>query len=93
VPSANTLNNAYDITLINEDYTIGKVIEYILYSKFFEGVKTLSYCGFKKMHPHDSNSIIRVAYHNVSDKGLVKQNLKECISAALAVYQNIKVKF
>ena len=92
-PSVNTLNNSYDIILKNEDYTIGKVIEYILYSKFFEGVKTLSYCGFKKMHPHDSDSIIRVAYHDISDKGVVKQNLKECVAAALIVYQNIRVKF
>ena len=32
---------AYDITLEDEDYTIGKVLEYVLYSKYFEGEK---YC-------------------------------------------------
>lgn len=92
-PSPTTLDNAYDITLKNEDYTIGKVIEYLLYSKFFEGMKMLTYCGYKKMHPHDPDSIIRVAYHDASDKDVVKQNLKECIQDALTVYNKVRVKF
>jgi DNA-directed RNA polymerase subunit L len=51
--SENTLANSYDIILENEDYTIGKVIEYILYSRLFEGEnKMLNFCGFKKQHPH-----------------------------------------
>jgi DNA-directed RNA polymerase alpha subunit len=90
--SQNTLPNCFDITLENEDYTIGKVLEYLLYSKFFENseTKVLSYCGFKKMHPHDSDSIIRVAYVDLVDKNIVKKNLTECIHIAIDVYEKIK---
>jgi DNA-directed RNA polymerase subunit L len=37
--SENTLANSYDIILENEDYTIGKVIEYALYFNLFESEK------------------------------------------------------
>jgi len=92
-PSDNTLKNSYDVLLENEDYTIGKMLEYILYTKFFENLATLSYCGFKKTHPHDSDSIIRLAYKDPSDKAIVKQNLLACITDALAVYNTISGKF
>jgi len=92
-PSDNTMPNSYDVILENEDYTIGKVIEYFLYSKLYEGTKILSYCGFKKMHPHDADSIIRVAYKEGLEKMAIKQNLKECIADAISVYKKIQDKF
>jgi DNA-directed RNA polymerase subunit L len=92
-PSENTMKNCYDVTLVNEDYTIGKVLEYFLYSKFYEGTKTVSFCGFKKMHPHDTDSIIRIAYKEELEKQAIKQNLKECIADAITVYRGIKDKF
>ena len=88
-PSDNTMKNSYDIIMENEDYTIGKVIEYCMYSKFYEGIKTLSFCGFKKMHPHDDNSIVRVAYREAVETITIKQNLKECIVNAITVYTTI----
>ena len=87
--SKSTIQNSYDITLENEDYTIGKVLEYLLYSKFYENTKLLSYCGFKKLHPHDSDSIIRIAYHEPVDMNTIKKHLAECINDAVAVYQRI----
>jgi len=92
-PSDNTMPNSYDVTLVNEDYTIGKVLEYFLYSKFYEGTKSLSYCGFKKMHPHDLDSIVRIAYKEELEKMAIKQNLKECIADAISVYKKIQDKF
>ena len=80
------MNHCFDIILEHEDYTIGKVLEYFLYSKFFENMKTISYCGFKKMHPHDSESIIRLAYHDSVDKSGIKQNVKESILDAVGTF-------
>jgi len=88
-PSENTMKNSFDIILVNEDYTLGKVIEFMLYSKFFEGIKILSFCGFKKMHPHDANSIVRVAYKDVVDTTTIKQHLKQCIVDATHVFEKI----
>ena len=39
--SVNTIKNSFDITLANEDYTIGKVLEYILYSTLYENKTTV----------------------------------------------------
>jgi DNA-directed RNA polymerase subunit L len=88
----NTMTNSFDIILENEDYTIGKVLEYFLYTKFYE-TKTLTFCGFKKMHPHDSYSIIRVAYKDAVDKSSIKGNLKECIEESKQVFGKIKKEF
>ena len=84
--------NSYDIILENEDYTIGKVLEYLMYTKFYE-TKILTFCGFKKMHPHDSQSIIRVAYRDPIDISTIKGNLKECIDEATQVFTKVRRDF
>ena len=56
--SETTMENCYDIVLENEDYTMGKSLEYVLYEEYYQQDK-LSFCGFKKFHPHDDNSKIR----------------------------------
>lgn len=91
--SLNTMENCFDITLENEDYTIGKVLEYLLYSKFFENTKILSYCGFKKMHPHDDGSVIRVAYKEPIEKTGIKQNIMETLADAMNIYIKIAKEF
>ena len=88
----NTMSNCFDIILQNEDYTIGKVLEYFLYTKFYE-TKTLTYCGFKKNHPHDTYSIIRVAYAESVEKSTINGHLKECIMDAVQVYGKMKKDF
>jgi DNA-directed RNA polymerase subunit L len=91
--SLNTMTNCYDIKLENEDYTIGKLIEYILYEKFFEGTKIVSYVGFKKFHPHDIESIVRIAFKQPVDISSIKGYLKECIHDAKNVFGKIKLEF
>lgn len=88
----NTMANSFDIILENEDYTIGKVIEYFLFSKFYE-TNTITYCGFKKMHPHDSHSIIRLAYKEPVDKATIKGHIKECIDDAGNLYAKLRKDF
>ena len=87
VKAENTMANSYDILLEKEDYTLGKILEYVLYTKFYEGVKTLTYCGFKKMHPHDDGSVIRVAYKEPIEKTGIKQNLVESLNDAVHIYE------
>ena len=90
--SENTMTNCYDVILENEDYTIGKVIEYFLYTKFYE-TKVLTFCGFKKKHPHDEESVIRVAYAEAIEKSTIKGHLKECIENAKQVFKKTKKEF
>lgn len=91
VKSSSTMKNSYDIILENDDYTIGKIMEYALYTKFYEGEDNkLSYCGFTKLHPHDTHSIIRVAYEKSVDIISIHGDLKECINELTQLYVKIK---
>ena len=91
--SVNTMKHCFDIILENEDYTIGKVLEFMMNDKYYEGAKTLTFCGFKKMHPHDNDSIIRVAYADDVDKSVVKQNLKSCIQDSIHIFNAVQKSF
>jgi DNA-directed RNA polymerase alpha subunit len=93
--SETTMTNSFDFTLEQGDYTIGKALEYYLYTDHFEGDKTLAFCGFKKFHPHDTHSIIRMAFQSTAngDKSLVKQYLKDACVKAKEFYQRLAAKF
>ena len=77
-----TIDNCVDIILENEDYTIGKALEFVLYDKYFIKEKVLQYCGFKKFHPHDTKSIIRLSFVNSIERneilGILKDSAIEC---------------
>jgi len=98
-----TIPQAFEIILENEDYTLGKVIEYMLYKNYYEESKILSFCGFRKPHPHIPISIIRIAYHpdfkNDGDdsiealKSFTLQILNECCDSSREIYASIKRVF
>jgi len=66
-----------------------------LYSSIFNvsDGKLLSYCGFKKLHPHDTYSIIRLAYIEETSKEMIKQNIDVCILDSIEVFRQIKALF
>jgi DNA-directed RNA polymerase subunit L len=87
--SETTMDNCFDIQLEEEDYTIGKVLEYILYTKYYDGEKTLKFCGFKKYHPHDTKSIIRIAFTDKQDKSVVNHYLRDACVDAQQVFKDL----
>ena len=91
--SETTMDNCYDILLEGEDYTMGKVIEYILYEKHYLGDKKLSFCGFKKFHPHNTDATVRIAFQNKSDKTDVVKYLREACVEAQQVFKDIYAMF
>jgi len=65
---------------------------------YYKGESLLSYCGFKKFHPHDHDSIIRVAYKSAStsepaDKMMVRGHLKKACRVAEELYADLYGKF
>ena len=88
-PSNTTVEHSFDVTLEDEDYTFGKVIESILYEKFYT-TGALTYCGFKKFHPHDPFSIIRLAFPS-ADPGSnpASQHLVLACQQAKSTYESI----
>jgi DNA-directed RNA polymerase subunit L len=83
------MNDSVDIVLKGEDYTIGKVIEYILHEQYYKKDKELSYIGFIKKHPHDDYSIIRMAFSGNSETGLSDSNVHTMIRFACDIGKNI----
>jgi len=89
ITSETTIDHCFDIILQDEDYTIGKVLEYILYEKHYKGDKSLTFCGFKKLHPHNTDSRIRIAFDKKADKTNVKQILRSACIEAEELFKNI----
>jgi len=92
IKSQNTMANCFDVILENEDYTVGKVLEYFLYTKYYE-TNMLTFCGFKKMHPHDTYSIIRVAYSEAVEISTIKGHLQECNAESINIFKRIRKEF
>jgi len=90
-PSQNTIPNSYDITLKNEGYTLGKVIEYIIYSKYYG--KAVTYCGFNKPHPHINTSLIRIAFKEQTDRVGTISYLTDATNDAIVCYQKLLTTF
>jgi DNA-directed RNA polymerase subunit L len=89
--SETTMLRSFDVKLENEDYTIGKILEYLLYSNQYLKKKILTYCGFKKFHPHDTHSIIRLAFVKSDDDYLIllKRILQEACDDAMGVLDKL----
>ena len=97
--SVSTIKNSIDITLNNTGYTIGKMIEFMLHENYYKGKKArlLSYVGFRKKHPHDEYSIIRIGFiEEIGESPLevaAKQLIKEACDDLIAVLNEIKQEF
>ena len=81
------LENSVDIVLNNIDYTLGKLLEFIIYQEYFINQKVLSYCGFLKPHPHEDDSIIRIAFNK--EKNFTDDNIENIIIDSCGVGQQI----
>ena len=62
IKDGDCVNRAFDIILENDNYTFGKILEYALYELYFKNEKSLSFISYKKTHPHDDYSFIRVMF-------------------------------
>ncbi len=87
-----TIENAYDITL-ESDYTIGKIIELNIYEKHYLGDQLVSFCGFRKPHPHINDSIIRVAFKNETDIPTVSSYIIEALNEGILFYKKLITQF
>lgn len=82
IAAPSTMDHAFDITVAGK-YTIGKILEHYLYTLFFEGDASLTFCGFKMMHPHDNHGILRLAFKENVDVSVVHAYIKRASEAAV----------
>lgn len=90
--SENTLSNAFDIVLDNEDYTIGNVLANLLYEKYWQR-QQLTFCAFKMLHPHDAFGMLRVAYPAPVEQSTIKGHLQACIADAVQIFTHLRKEF
>ena len=87
------IQNGYDIQ-IEDDYTAGYIFQHILFQHFYENEKILSFVGFKKFHPHDSHSIIRLAFNDAdSNEETVRSLIKRSSEIIMKYLQDLDSKF
>jgi len=89
--SETSIPNSFDILLKNEDYTLGKALEFALYNSHYN--KTLSFCGFRKPHPHIDECIIRLGFKNPTDKVTVVSYIVNAADELIKVYNSISKVF
>ena len=97
--SISTIPNSVDIKLINTGYTVGKIIEYMLHKNNYQGEKekNLTYVGFRKNHPHDDDSVIRMGMverdGNDGYNEVVVSNTRFSCNNAIEILTNIMAEF
>ena len=64
-----------------------------MYTNFYENEQILSFCGFKKMHPHDDDSILRLAFTNNVNKREIGQYLNKGCKIIIETIKNIRKLF
>jgi DNA-directed RNA polymerase subunit L len=90
-----TMPLAYNIVLKREGYTLGKALEHLIYSKHYYGDRTLTFCAFKKTHPHDVDSFIQVALQDDTENNVAHVSAV-AVSAAkdvISMFEHIKKQF
>jgi DNA-directed RNA polymerase alpha subunit len=93
--TVSSIENSFDIILEGEDYTFGYLLEHYLHSMFYsdKANEDLVYIGFKKYHPHDTYSVIRMAFKNRSTATLLsKQYLIQASTEITNVMKTLKGK-
>lgn len=94
--SKSTIVNSFDIRLEGYGYTIGKVIEHIIHDTYYKNKKILSYIGFRKNHPHDEYSLIRIAFKDKSEDGynaIISEIMQDACRQAIEIYIGIAKEF
>lgn len=91
--SSTTIPNCFDVVLDGEDHTLGKAVEFVLYSKHYEGDKSVTFCGFRKPHPHINSSVIRIAFMTPKETFDVSAVVMDVVRNLLPVYETIGAHF
>jgi len=91
--SSTTMEHCFDITIEDGDYTVGPVLQYFITEAFFKGDKSVNYCGFKKFHPHNTDSILRISFKEKTGRSDAVHTLKEACEMAIQFYTDLhKIK-
>ena len=90
IKKGNTNITSYDITITDDNHTISKLVEYALYTLFYEEKQVLSFVGYRKEHPHRNFGIIRVAFNDdTMDEDYIYNLMDPAVQYIRKVYSKI----
>jgi DNA-directed RNA polymerase subunit L len=91
IKQSTNLMKSFDVILHKEDYSLGKSIEYALNDLFYMKNDILAFVGFRKDHPHDDYSIIRIGFKDdATTKEPIYTIMKQACMEVQKVFENIK---
>ena len=85
------MKNSYDIKLENESFTLGKTLEYILYTKYFG--KDIKFVGFRQPHPHIPECLLKIGFNQEVDNEFITLKLVDCCTQAIEIYKKLRENF
>jgi DNA-directed RNA polymerase subunit L len=89
-----TMKHAFCINLIGEDYTLGKVVEYLIFSNYYNKADGIvSFCGFKKTHPHSLDSFIIVAFKEATELSKVQEYISKVVTECISIFKSLFESF
>lgn len=91
--SDTTMEHSYDISLKDVDYTIGKALEYMMFSRYYEKEQIMTFCGFKKFHPHNLYGVLRIAFSEKKSVDDVREYLRISCVEIIDIFEKIKQLF
>lgn len=85
------MDNCYEILIEGEDFTLGKVLENVIYQEYFVTKPSkLSYISSYKDHPHEQYIKLRIAYNDNVEKNDILGDMKNVVEKCIFVYTQIK---
>lgn len=88
-----TMENCYIITILDEDYTVGKILDNELFNNYYNDKKLLTFNGFIKYHPHDKDSYIKLAFKDITNVNDIINIIDECVNNSILKINTIKQYF
>jgi 3-phenylpropionate/cinnamic acid dioxygenase small subunit len=80
--------------IMKDGHSVGVILDYLMYVKYVEQEKTALYSGFAKFHPHNHDSVLRVALRATNDgRTMLKTYLAETCKMAVQVLEKIETIF
>lgn len=86
--------NAWRKNTMHDGHSIGTILDHLMYRDYVEGKKTVTYSGFAKFHPHNKDSVLRVALRSSDDiQTALKSYLVNCCDQAIQVFKRVEPFF
>ena len=64
-----------------------------LYEKHYIEDKTINFVGFKKVHPHDTFSLLKLVFVMEVDNNYIRQIIRTALVESVEVFDKIKTLF